>query len=242
MHTTRPNSRSEPVRRADGSSVTILVVDDEPPLTELLSLVMRQESWDVRSAHNGSQAIRAARGLRPDAIVLDAMNGIQCLPRLRAVLPGVPILFLTALDSLQDRLVGLRAGADDYVTKPFTLEEVVIRLRGLLRRSGAAQARPGAGLVVGDLTLDQETHQVRRAGKEIRLTPTEFELLRFLMHHPGRVLSKARILDRVWAYDFGGRGNVVELYISYLRRKIDAHREPMIHTVRGVGYTIRPAV
>ncbi|MEV4108718.1 response regulator transcription factor [Nonomuraea sp. NPDC049695] len=245
MHTTSPNSRSEPVRRADGSSVNILVVDDEPPLTELLSLVMRQESWDVRGAHNGSEAIRAARRFRPDVIVLDVMlpdtNGIQLLSRLRAVLPGVPILFLTALDSLQDRLAGLRAGADDYVTKPFSLEEVVIRLRGLLRRSGAAQARPAAGLVVGDLTLDQATHQVRRAGEEIRLTPTEFELLRFLMHHPGRVLSKAQILDRVWAYDFGGHGNVVELYISYLRRKIDAHREPMIHTVRGVGYTIRPA-
>ncbi|MET7327211.1 response regulator transcription factor [Nonomuraea sp. NPDC005650] len=244
MHTTSPNSLSEPVRRADGSSINILVVDDEPPLTELLSMVMRQESWDVRSAHNGSEAIRAARGFRPDAIVLDVMlpdmDGIQLLPRLRAVLPGVPILFLTALDSLQDRLVGLRAGADDYVTKPFSLEEVVIRLRGLLRRSGAAQARADAGLVVGDLTLDQETHQVRRGGKEIRLTPTEFELLRFLMHNPGRVLSKSQILDRVWAYDFGGQSNVVELYISYLRRKIDAQREPMIHTVRGVGYTLRP--
>ncbi|GAA3254500.1 response regulator transcription factor [Nonomuraea helvata] len=241
MHTTSPNSRSEPVRRADGSSINILVVDDEPSLTELLSLVMRQESWDVRSVRNGSAAIRAARGFRPDAIVLDVMNGIQLLPRLRGVLPDVPILFLTALDSLQDRLVDLRAGADDYVTKPFSLEEVVIRLRGLLRRSRAARARPDDGLVVGDLTLDQETHQVRRADKEIRLTPTEFELLRFLMHHPGRVLSKAQILDRVWAYDFG-QSNVVELYISYLRRKIDAHREPMIHTVRGVGYTIRPAV
>ncbi|MEV1174616.1 response regulator transcription factor [Nonomuraea sp. NPDC049784] len=246
MHTTSPNSTSEPVRRLDGSSINILVVDDEPPLTELLSMVMRQESWDVRSAHNDSEAIRAARGFRPDAIVLDVMlpdmDGIELLPRLRAVLPGVPILFLTALDSLQDRLVGLRAGADDYVTKPFSLEEVVIRLRGLLRRSGATQARADAGLVVGDLTLDQETHQVRRAGKEIRLTPTEFELLRFLMHNPGRVLSKGQILDRVWAYDFGGQSNVVELYISYLRRKIDAHREPMIHTVRGVGYTIRPTV
>ncbi|MFI7639082.1 response regulator transcription factor [Nonomuraea sp. NPDC049400] len=228
------------------SRVNILVVDDEPSLTELLSMVMRQESWDVRSAHNGSAAIRAARGFRPDAVVLDVMlpnmDGIRLLPRLRAVLPGVPILFLTALDSLQDRLVGLRAGADDYVTKPFRLEEVVLRLRGLLRRSRAAQARAEAGLVVGDLTLDQETHRVRRAGKDIRLTPTEFELLRFLMHNPGRVLSKAQILDRVWAYDFGGQSNVVELYISYLRRKIDAQREPMIHTVRGVGYTIRPAL
>ncbi|MEW1843096.1 response regulator transcription factor [Nonomuraea angiospora] len=231
--------------RSDGSSINVLVVDGEPRLTALLSTVMRKESWDVRGAHNGSEAIRAARGFRPDAIVLDVMlpdlDGIRLLPRLRAVLPGVPILFLTALDSLQDRLVGLRAGADDYVTKPFSLEEVVIRLRGLLRRSGAARARADAGLMVGDLTLDQENHQVRRAGKEIRLTPTEFELLRFLMHHPGRVLSKSQILDRVWAYDFGGQSNVVELYISYLRRKIDAQRQPMIHTVRGVGYTLRPA-
>ncbi|MGW0802364.1 response regulator transcription factor [Nonomuraea sp. NPDC002799] len=245
MHTTSPNFRSEPVRRPDGSSINILVVDDEPSLTELLSMVMRQESWDVRSAHNGSEAIRAARGFRPDAIVLDVMlpdmDGIELLPRLRAVLPGVPVLFLTARDSMQDRLIGLRAGADDYVTKPFSLEEVVIRLRGLLRRSGAAQQRPDAALTVGDLTLDQETHVVRREEKEIRLTPTEFELLRFLMHNPGRVLSKAQILDRVWAYDFGGQSNVVELYISYLRRKIDAHRKPMIHTVRGVGYTLRPA-
>ncbi|MBE1588479.1 response regulator transcription factor [Nonomuraea angiospora] len=231
--------------RSDGSSINVLVVDGGPSLTTLLSTVMRKESWDVRGAHNGSEAIRAARGFRPDAIVLDVMlpdlDGIRLLPRLRAVLPGVPILFLTALDSLQDRLVGLRTGADDYVTKPFSLEEVVIRLRGLLRRPGAARARADAGLMVGDLTLDQQNHKVRRAGKEIRLTPTEFELLRFLMHHPGRVLSKSQILDRVWAYDFGGQSNVVELYISYLRRKIDAQRQPMIHTVRGVGYTLRPS-
>ncbi|NUO96416.1 MAG: response regulator, partial [Nonomuraea sp.] len=181
MHTTSPNVRSEPVRRPDGRPIAILVVDDEPPLTELLSMVMRQELWDVRRAHNGGDAIRTARGFRPDAIVLDVMlpdmDGVRLLPRLRAVLPGVPILFLTALDSLQDRLAGLRAGADDYVTKPFSLEEVVIRLRGLLRRSGAARARPDAALTVGDLTLDQETHEVRRAAQEIRLTPTEFELL-----------------------------------------------------------------
>ncbi|MGP3958153.1 response regulator transcription factor [Nonomuraea sp. 3N208] len=227
------------------STINILVVDGEPPLTELLSMVMRQESWDVRSAHNGGEAIRAARGFRPDAIVLDVMlpdmDGIELLPRLRAVLPGVPILFLAARDSAKDRLIGLRAGADDYVAKPFSLEEIVSRLRGLLRRSGAARARPDAGLVVGDLTLDQDTREVRRAGQPIKLTPTEFELLRFLMHHAGRVLSKPQILDRVWAYDFGGQSNVVELYISYLRRKIDAQRPPMIHTVRGAGYTLRPA-
>jgi two-component system, OmpR family, response regulator len=242
MHTSSATLLSEPVRRADAGSTSILVVDDEPALTELLSTVMRRKSWEVRWAPNGSQAIRAARDSRPDAVVLNAdMNGIRLLPRLRAVRPDVPILFLTAKDSVQDRLVGLWAGADDYVTKPFRLEEVVIRLRGLLGRSGAARARQEAGLVVGGLTLDQETHEVRRDGEPIRLSPTEFELLRFLMHHPGRVLSKARILERVWAYDFHGQSNVVELYISYLRRKIDAKREPMIHTVRGVGYTLRPA-
>ncbi|MGI5285686.1 response regulator transcription factor [Nonomuraea polychroma] len=222
------------------STISILVVGDEPPLTEQLSMVMRRQSWDVRSAHNGGEAIRAARGFRPDAIVL---GGIELLARLRAVLPGVPILLLTTENSTQDRLIALRAGADDLVIRPCSLEQVVRRLRGLLRRSSAGpqQVRPGTRLVVGDLILDQETREVRRSGQQIKLTPTEFEVLRFLMQNPGRVLSKARILDRVWAYDFGGQSNIVELYISYLRRKIDARRRPMIHTVRGAGYTLRPA-
>jgi two-component system, OmpR family, response regulator len=245
MHAITPSFRSEPVRRPDGGSINILVVDDEPPLTELLSMVMKLEFWDVRCAHNGGDAIQTARTFRPDAIVLDFMlpdmDGLELLPRFRAVLPSVPVLFLTAKDSVQDRIIGLRAGADDYVTKPFSLEEVIIRLRGLLRRSGAVQARPDSRLMVGGLTLDQETREAWRDGEEIRLTPTEFELLRFLMHNPGRVLSKAQILDRVWTYDFGGQSNVVELYVSYLRRKIDTKRKPMIHTVRGVGYLLRPA-
>ncbi|RSM98631.1 DNA-binding response regulator [Nonomuraea sp. WAC 01424] len=230
MPLTSPTAAPAVTSRPARGSYAVLVVD-EPPLGEHLSRAAGR--WDVRCLRGG-EAVKAVRGFRPDAIVLDAARGGRLLPRLRAALPGVPILFLTALDSLRDRPAGLRAGADDYVTRPFSVDEVVIRLRGLLRDAGAA-------LAVGDLTLDQETHEVRRAGQEIRLTPTEFELLRVLMRHPGRALSKAQILDRVWAYDFAGQGNIVELYISYLRRKIDADRRPMIHTLRGVGYVLRPA-
>jgi two-component system OmpR family response regulator len=152
------------------------------------------------------------------------------------------VLFLTAKDALEDRIAGLTAGGDDYVTKPFSLEEVVARLRGLLRRTSVAAARADNTLLtVGDLTLDEDSHEVHRAGDLIPLTATEYELLRFLMRNPKRVLSKAQILDRVWNYDFGGQANVVELYISYLRKKIDAGREPMIHTLRGAGYVLKPA-
>ena len=159
--------------------------------------------------------------------------------RIRAEDPNVPVIFLTAKDAVEDRIGGLTAGGDDYVTKPFSLEEVIARLRGLLRRSGVASARHDSTLVVGDLTLDEDSHEVTRAGVEIQLTATEFELLRYLMRNPRRVLRKAQILDRVWNYDFGGQANVVELYISYLRKKIDADRPPMIHTMRGAG--LRPA-
>ncbi len=150
------------------------------------------------------------------------------------------MLFLTAKDAVEDRIAGLTAGGDDYVTKPFSLEEVVARLRALLRRSGAAAAQSSAMLSVGDLTLDEDSHEVARGGTEITLTATEFELLRYLMRNPRRVLTKAQILDRVWNYDFGGQANVVELYISYLRKKVDAGREPMIHTMRGAGYVLKP--
>ena len=151
------------------------------------------------------------------------------------------MLFLTARDAVEDRIAGLTAGGDDYVTKPFSLEEVVARLRALMRRSGAQQAATSSLLTVGDLTLDEDSHEVRRGGTEISLTATEFELLRFLMRNPKRVLSKAQILDRVWNYDFGGQANVVELYISYLRKKVDAGHDPMIHTMRGAGYVLKPA-
>jgi len=188
--------------------------------------------------------VLAARSLRPDVIVLDVMlpdmDGLEVLRKLRAEAPLVPVLFLTARDAVEDRVAGLTAGGDDYVTKPFSLEEVVARLRGLLRRTRAGEPRD-ALLVVGDLTMDEDSHEVRRADELVHLTATEFELLRYLMRNPKRVLSKSQILDRVWNYDFGGQANVVELYISYLRKKIDAGRPPMIHTMRGAGYILKPA-
>ncbi|MFE3215157.1 response regulator transcription factor [Streptomyces antimycoticus] len=243
MMPTSPHGRTE-LLRPDGSPVRVLVVDDESALADLLSMALRYEGWEVRTAGDGGEAIRITRELRPDAVVLDVtlpdMDGLTVLGRLRRELPDVPVLFLTARDAVEDRIAGLTAGGDDYVTKPFSLEEVVARLRGLLRRSGAAAARSESVLAVGDLILDEDSHEVSRGGREIHLTATEFELLRYLMRNPRRVLSKAQILDRVWSYDFGGQANVVELYISYLRRKIDAGRSPMIHTRRGAGYLIKP--
>ncbi|GAY09790.1 putative two-component system response regulator [Pseudonocardia sp. N23] len=233
------------LQRADGSAVRVLVVDDESTLSDLLAMALRYEGWDVRTAADGLTAVRAAREFRPDAVILDVMlpdlDGLEVLRRMRADTPDVPVLFLTAKDAVEDRVAGLTAGGDDYVTKPFSLEELVARLRGLLRRSGMAAARQGSELAVGDLTLDEDSHEVRRGDTEVELTATEFELLRFLMRNPRRVLSKAQILDRVWHYDFGGQSNVVELYVSYLRKKIDNGRAPMIHTVRGAGYVLKPA-
>ncbi|GHA97545.1 MULTISPECIES: response regulator transcription factor [Streptomyces] len=243
MTTTSPQGRTE-LLRPDRSPVRVLVVDDEAPLAELLSMALRYEGWDVRSAGDGAGALRTARDFRPDAVVLDVMlpdmDGLAVLGRLRRDLSDVPVLFLTARDSVEDRIAGLTAGGDDYVTKPFSLEEVVARLRGLIRRSGTASVRSESTLSVGDLVLDEDSHEVSRGDDSIHLTATEFELLRFLMRNPRRVLSKAQILDRVWNYDFGGQANVVELYISYLRKKIDAGRTPMIHTRRGAGYLIKP--
>ena len=231
--------------RPDGSPLRVLVVDDEVNIAELVSMALRYEGWEVATAHTGSKAVAAAKQLRPDAVVLDIMlpdfDGLEVLRRMRAAQPELPVLFLTARDAVEDRIAGLTAGGDDYVTKPFSLEELVARLRGLMRRAGAQQAATSSVLVVGDLELDEESHEVRRGGEEITLTATEFELLRFLMRNPRRVLSKAQILDRVWTYDFGGQANVVELYISYLRKKVDAGREPMIHTMRGAGYVLKPA-
>jgi two-component system, OmpR family, response regulator len=231
--------------RADGTPIRVLVVDDEPSLAELLSSVLRYEGWDIAVAGDGSSAVRTAREFKPDAVVLDVMlpdfSGFEVLRRLRAELPHVCVLFLTARDAVEDRVAGITAGGDDYVTKPFSLEEVLARLRGLLRRAGVARAQAGTQLAVADLTMDEDAREVRRGGELIDLTATEFELLRFLMRNPRRVLSKAQILDRVWNYDFGGQAHVVELYISYLRKKIDTGREPLIHTVRGVGYVLKPA-
>jgi two-component system, OmpR family, response regulator len=230
--------------RPDGTPVRVLVVDDEPDLAEVLSAVLRYEGWDVQVAGDGASALRLAREFMPDAVVLDIMlpdvGGLEVLRRLRAEIPQVCVLFLTARDSVEDRIAGITAGGDDYVTKPFSLEEVLARLRGLLRRAGMTRAGTGDKLSVGDLIMDEDAREVTRAGQLVDLTPTEFELLRFLMRNPRRVLSKAQILDRVWSYDFGGQAHVVELYISYLRRKIDAGRAPLIHTVRGVGYVLKP--
>ncbi|MGC5028650.1 response regulator transcription factor [Micromonospora sp. DT229] len=232
--------------RPDGEPVRVLVVDDEATLTDLLSMALRYEGWQVRTAGDGTGALRLARQFQPDAVILDVMlpdfDGLEVLRRLREDDPTVPVLFLTARDAVEERIAGLTVGGDDYVTKPFSLEEVIARLRALLRRSGfAVTARQEAVLTVGDLTLDEDSHEVRRGGQLITLTATEFELLRYLMRNPRRVLSKAQILDRVWNYDFGGQANVVELYISYLRKKIDAGRQPMIHTLRGAGYLLKPA-
>lgn len=175
-------------------------------------------------------------------VMLPDMSGLEVLRMLREQIPNLPVLLLTAKDGVEDRIAGLTAGGDDYVTKPFSLEEVVLRLRGLLRRTGASIDENNAKIVVGDLVLDEDSHEVSRAGESVSLTSTEFELLRFLMRNPKRVLSKTQILDHVWSYDFGGKSNIVELYISYLRKKIDNGREPMIHTLRGAGYVLKPAI
>ena len=237
---------ADSLTRPDGSPLRVLVVDDEVNIAELLQMALRYEGWQVSTAHTGRTAVTAAKTDVPDAIVLDMMlpdfDGMEVLRKVREHSPDVPVLFLTARDAVEDRVAGLTAGGDDYVTKPFSLEEVVARLRGLMRRSGAQTARSTSVLAVGDLTLDEDSRDVFRGDRSIDLTATEFELLRYLMRNPKRVLSKAQILDRVWDYDFGGQANVVELYISYLRKKIEVGDEPpLIHTKRGAGYVIKPA-
>ncbi|GAB7004298.1 response regulator transcription factor [Nocardioides sp. AN3] len=236
---------AETLSRPDGSPLRVLVVDDEVNIAELIGLALRYEGWQVQTAHTGTKAVAAAKEFEPDAVVLDMMlpdfDGLEVLRRVRTTQPDLPVVFLTAKDAVEDRVAGLTAGGDDYVTKPFSLEEVVARLRGLMRRAGARRQASSSVLTVGDLRLDEDSHEVFRGEDEISLTATEFELLRYLMRNQRRVLSKAQILDRVWNYDFGGQANVVELYISYLRKKIDAGRPPMIHTLRGAGYVLKPA-
>lgn len=240
-----PGQERVELRHADGSPISVLVVDDEAVLAEMVSMALRYEGWEITTAFDGASAVAAARDNRPDAVVLDVMlpdmSGLEVLRKIRETNPQLPVLLLTAKDAVEDRIAGLTAGGDDYVTKPFSLEEVVLRLRALLRRTGVSVESNNTKIVVGDLVLDEDSHEVTRGGDPIVLTSTEFELLRFLMHNPKRVLSKAQILDRVWSYDFGGRSNIVELYISYLRKKIDSGREPMIHTLRGAGYVLKPA-
>jgi two-component system OmpR family response regulator len=223
----------------------LLVVEDEPNIRELLATSLRYAGFDVATAANGTEALKVAGDHQPDLCVLDVMlpdmDGFTVTRRLREQGRQLPIVFVTARDSVDDKIKGLTVGGDDYVTKPFSLEEVVARLRALMRRTTVAADEASSLLVVGDLTMDEDSHEVTRAGDQIHLTATEFELLRYLMRNPRRVLSKAQILDRVWNYDFGGQANVVELYISYLRKKIDVGRSPMIHTMRGVGYVLKPA-
>jgi two-component system, OmpR family, response regulator len=222
----------------------VLVVDDEPSITELVATVLRYEGFQVGVAGNGWDALRQASEFRPDLIVLDVMlpdhDGFEVHRRLRERGEEIPVIFLTARDATEDKVRGLTVGGDDYVTKPFSLEELVARIRAVLRRAGAGPAGPDAArLRFADLEMDEASHEVWRGSETIELRPTEFKLLRYLMLNPRRVLSKQQILDHVWHYDFGGDSNVVETYISYLRKKVDAAEPHLIHTVRGAGYVLR---
>lgn len=230
--------------RADGSPIRVLLVDDERALTNLIRMALQYEGWEIDVAHDAAEAVEKYRTNVPDLLVLDIMlpdtDGFGVLAQIRDSDTYTPTLFLTARDSVTDRVTGLTAGGDDYMTKPFSLEELVARLRGLLRRTAYLTPADDESLRVGDLALDVASREVTRGGEPIELTSTEFDLLRFLMRNPRRALSRAEILRRVWDYDFGGRTSIVDLYVSYLRKKVDADREPMIHTVRGVGYLLRP--
>jgi two-component system OmpR family response regulator len=221
----------------------LLVVDDEPNIVELLSASLRFAGFEVATAANGAEALRVARTFRPDLLVLDVMmpdvDGFAVARRLRESGTRVPILFLTARDATGDKVTGLTLGGDDYVTKPFSLEEVVARIRAVLRRTAGGAAAAGSRLRFADLELDDDTHEVWRGGRPISLSPTEFKLLHYFLSNPGRVLSKAQILDHVWNYDFNGEANIVESYVSYLRRKVDTQEPRLLHTLRGVGYVLR---
>ncbi|MER7081382.1 two-component system, OmpR family, response regulator [Saccharopolyspora kobensis] len=226
----------------DSGGARVLVVDDEPNILELLTAALRLSGFEVRGAATGAGALHAAAEFRPDIVVLDVMlpdrDGFSVASELRAGGDTVPVLFLTARDAVEDRIAGLTAGGDDYVTKPFSLDEVVLRLRAILRRVRPAQAGD-AKLRYHDLELDEDSYEVRRAGRLVSLSPTEFKLLRYLLINAEKVVSKVQILDRVWDYEFGGDSRIVESYISYLRRKIDSSAPSLIHTIRGVGYVLR---
>jgi two-component system OmpR family response regulator len=228
----------------NGRAGRVLVVDDEPNICTVLSATLRLTGFDVRVANGGHDALIAAEEYRPDLVVLDVMlpdlDGFQVAQRIRQSGFAVPVLFLSARDAVEDRISGLSVGGDDYVSKPFHLEELVLRIRAILRRGRPSADLPDDGVLrYADLELDQEAHEVSRGGKLVDLSPTEFNLLRYLLTNAGRVVSKAQILDRVWSYDFGGDGRIVESYVYYLRRKIDKWDPPLIHTVRGVGYALR---
>ncbi|GIG58605.1 DNA-binding response regulator [Longispora fulva] len=217
----------------------LLVVEDEPDIRELLSGGLRYAGYDVTAVATGGEALRCAAGHPPDLVVLDVMlpdlDGFTVLKQLRTIVDA-PVVFLTARSDVDDRVTGLTLGGDDYVTKPFALEELIARIGAVLRRTAEA---PTGRISVGDLELDEDSHEVRRAGQLVALSPTEFRLLRYLMLNAGRVVSKTQILDRVWSYDYHGEANIVELYVSYLRKKVDNHGPRLINTLRGVGYVLR---
>jgi two-component system OmpR family response regulator len=222
----------------------ILVVDDENSISELIATSLKFVGFDVRTASSGAQALQIAQEFKPHALILDVMlpdqNGFDVCRQIRNDGLNIGVLFLTAKDSVEDKIAGLTIGGDDYVTKPFSLEELVARLRALLRRTGATEITSDEEMIrFADLELDEATHEVKRAGKLIDLSPTEFLLLRYLMINADRVVSKSQILDHVWQYDFRGDMGIVETYVSYLRKKIDIFQPPLIHTVRGVGYRLR---
>ncbi len=226
----------------DDAGARILVVDDEPNIVDVVAMALRFHGFEVETAGTGEEALAAVERFRPQLMVLDVMlpdmEGFEVAQRLGAERSRVPIMFLTARDAAEDKLRGLTTGGDDYMTKPFSLEELLARVRNLLRRTGAG-APPESILRFEDLELDEDTHEVHRAGEPIELTATEFRLLRYLMNNPRRVLTRAQILDHVWDYDFDGDARVLETYISYLRRKLDQHGPSLIFTARGVGYALR---
>jgi len=226
----------------NGDSLRVLVVDDEPNIVDVVSMALRHTGFDVASAGTGAEALSQVREFHPHVMVLDVMlpdmEGFDVARRLANEHADVPILFLTARDAAEDKIRGLTTGGDDYVTKPFSLEELIARLRNILRRTGASGS-DSSRLQFADLELDDETREVTRAGRSIELTATEYRLLRYLMLNPRRVMTRAQLLDHVWSYDFGGDGRVLETYISYLRKKIDVDGPSLIHTVRGVGYSLR---
>jgi two-component system OmpR family response regulator len=233
----------QPLVRPDGAPARLLVVDDEEALVDLLGDALRFAGYEVHVARNGFDALRVAADVRPDLLVLDVnlpdLDGFEVCHRLRRDGEQAPVIFLTARDDPADLRTGFTRGGDDYVTKPFSLEELNFRIQAVLRRSLRARAPEGDTLRCGDLVMDIEAHRVTRGGAEVDLSPTEFRLLRYLLLNTGRVLSKTQILDHVWQYDFDGDGSVVESYISYLRKKLDQGESRLIHTVRGFGYTLR---
>ena len=221
----------------------LLVVEDDANIVELLGASLRYAGFEVATVQDGRQAVSQARAFQPDLIVLDVMlpgiDGFEVARLLNLAGRPCPLLFLTARGATADKITGLTIGGDDYVTKPFSLDEVIARIRAVLRRSGSAPAGPAARSSFADIEMDEETHEVWKNGTQVALSPTEFNLLRYFVENAGRVLSKAQILDHVWRYDFGGDANVVESYVSYLRRKIDTTEPRLLHTLRGVGYVLR---